>query len=118
MQSNWFNSRQRESGNRYKVTAIMQADGSAYHNDIIRNLKIELSHKWGGFSSNATQGGWVDDTGKLMEEDNITFNVSFTDIEDIDKARGVFTVAGLLLSQDWIHIECSQFDAGHTKAIS
>ena len=115
MQHNWFNSRKRETGKRYNVRAVLPHNGSAEHLALIENIKIQLCADFGGFTSNASNGGWLED-GQLIEEESITFNVSFTDAADTEKARQLFTVAGLLLGNDWIHIELSTFSAMHTKA--
>ena len=82
---------------------------------MVKSLKLELARKFGGFSSNVSNGGWVED-GELMEEESITFNVSFPDFDSIEVARELFTWTGQAMGNDWIHIELDTFEALHTKA--
>jgi hypothetical protein len=96
---NWFNSRERETGERFKIVCI------------------ELCKRFGGYTAHDTRGGWLHD-GKLVKEESTTFETSFVNEADVESAREVFTLAGLLLGNDWIHIECHTFQALHTKAQS
>jgi hypothetical protein len=114
---NWSNTREREHGQRWQVVGILPHDQSARHLSILQDVELELCKKFGGFTSNATQGGWLHE-GKIIKDKSTTFNVSFSDPADVEEARQLFTLAGLLLGQDWIHIECHTFTAQHTRARS
>lgn len=113
----WSNTREREHGQRWQVVSVLPHDKSERHASILQDVELELCKKFGGFTSNATQGGWLKD-GKLTKEESTTFNVSFSDPADVEVARQLFTLAGLLLGNDWIHIECHTFTAQHTRARS
>jgi hypothetical protein len=106
---NWFNSRERETGERFKIVCTMpHKSKSRRHIDIIGDLELELCKRFGGYTAHDTRGGWLHD-GKLVKEESTTFETSFVNEADVESAREVFTLAGLLLGNDWIHIECHTF---------
>ena len=113
--TNWFNSRPRETGKRYKMVCTMPAGNEDRTLAILDDLRLEMCKRFGGWTEHASAGGWLFE-GKLVKEESITFETSFINRVDIESAREMFTTAGLLLGNDWIHIECHTFDAMHTKA--
>ncbi len=115
----WWSSRERESGQRVKITAVLPSLKLANLQNpstIEYNLGKELSDRYGGFSVREQVGGWVEN-GELLIEAGLVFDVSFVHAPGrVDKVRELFTVAGLLAGQTWVHIEQSKIEALHTKA--
>lgn len=116
----WFTSRERESGERTRITAVianMRADRLTEPASIEKALATELAKRFGGFTVDQITGGWVDASGEFHLESGLRWIVSFEpSAERVEAARESFTLAGLMLGEEWVHIEAETVDAHHTRA--
>jgi hypothetical protein len=116
----WFSSRERESGERTRITAVvanMRADRLTSPASVENALATELAKRFGGFTVDQITGGWVDESGEFHLESGLRWIVAFEPAADkLEKARELFTVAGVMLGEDWVHIEAETVDAHHTRA--
>lgn len=107
-----------ETGNRYKVTAVVSNLSNPIWAPVRHDLAEALNGAFGGFTVSTCTGGWRHEDGRTVVESGQRYEVSFERAADIELARQLFAIAGRRIGEKWVHVEVSTYDARHTRCES
>lgn len=107
-----------EAGSR-ETTRCCLPNINAYHSQRFA-LERKLCETFGGFTSYAMRGGWVDGDSQMMIEYGLIYEVSYPVRDAKTKAplaREIFCHAGRDIGEQWVHVERHRFDAAHARVL-